>query len=963
MKIKLNNIISAKCRFRMYALTVFALPFSLFAAEFYVDPVNGDDAVGLGSRESPFLSIQKAVDSASQDDTVVLFPGDHTAGCTQMTTTDGLTYRVRVSIGKRLVVRSLSGRAGRDSTRIIGMWDISSGAYPYGMGPNAIKCVEVSSKDAWGSRFEGITFCDGAAPYLDGETSDATRGGGVSVLGGNGYAYFADCAFRNCQAVVGAAINVRNGKYAVAARCLFKDNKAFKYGSAAFGVNCFACVFDGNGSTLNEDGRVASEWDDAGKVGVIGSCKMAVNCTFVNSLNRIGYSVPKIGNCIFVNGSHADWSSTVTNIHNLVSDVNPENMNEPAESVTYENSHLVDFAEYPEVYSPFDEDYRLRRGTKSAGTGAQTHIAEFAETFPDVQDMLGTDYYGVEYPAAGSTETVNCGASQEAIGFVSPCLALDAGDAISGSYEINGKTATQCSRTFLGASGCPTAIQVKFTPKSGYALVRYDVNGKISWAKMDGSIWVALLAPGRTSVVKPVVASSITYVDAEKGSDVSGDGSAEAPYETIQKAIDAADKEQNHVIYVRKGDYAEGSTQKLSLETRVALPGGYGHNMLIKGVDGVDATFISGKYGSGDNGKGTDAVRCLALANDATAICVQGFTLRNGRTADSGTDQDTYGAAINTAGAKGAYVVDCVISNCIAQRGIVSGGVLERCKLIDCIVNGRGIVRGSSSKAISSMFRNCTIINGNGIISDGACVYNSTFSGCSKVVRNNNGSQKGYIYNCVVDGNIANPALEADQAYNTLYSTSDKTQVNLATAMKESPILFSDTEGYVLSRDSKGYGLADAGYMMSIMDFNGNPFKVSAVGRYASGAFERDWKDDIVSAAGCRDIEVSSAYSMAEVEGDGISLTSGDLAFSWDVPVSGYYDFHVKMTGNGTLSAFLDDVLLGTYASGFDGDVRFASKAGERKLRFSYVAGEGGPVGGALLSDFGRYVGFRLIVR
>ena len=176
------------------------------------------------------------------------------------------------------------------------------------------------------------------------------------------------------------------------------------------------------------------------------------------------------------------------------------------------------------------------------------------------------------------------------------------------------------------------------------------------------------------------------------------------------------------------------------------------------------------------------------------------------------------------------------------------------------------------------------------------------------------------------------------------------------------PIGFSDSKGYILSRDSKGYELADSKYMMSIMDFNGNPFKVSFAGRYTAGAFERDWKRDIVSATGCQDVEVSSAYSMAEVDGNDIFLPRGDLVFSWDVSVAGYYGCHVKIPENGTLYVYLDDTLQGTYGSGFDDDVRFAAKTGDRQLKFSYVAGENDS-SGALLSDFGRYVGFRMIIR
>ena len=126
-------------------------------------------------------------------------------------------------------------------------------------------------------------------------------------------------------------------------------------------------------------------------------------------------------------------------------------------------------------------------------------------------------------------------------------------------------------------------------------------------------------------------------------------------------------------------------------------------------------------------------------------------------------------------------------------------------------------------------------------------------------MKNNEGKEKGYIYNCVVDGKIASPVLESDQAYNTLYQASDKAQVELETAIKEDPIAFSGSSDYSLSRNSKGYGLGDIEYIKSVMDLNGNPFKISNTGKYTAGAFERDWKNDIALTSGTDGIEVLSA--------------------------------------------------------------------------------------------------------
>ena len=283
--------------------------------------------------------------------------------------------------------------------------------------------------------------------------------------------------------------------------------------------------------------------------------------------------------------------------------------------------------------------------------------------------------------------------------------------------------------------------------------------------------------------------------------------------------------------------------------------------------------------------------------------------------------------------------------------------------MIDCTIAGRGFVRGGTSEVISSLFKDCTLTSGNGAISDGAKAYNCTFVNSPTIVRNNKGDEKGYIYNCVVDGKIASPVLEWDQAYNTLYRESDKAQVNLETAIKENPIAFSDSSNYALSRHSKGYGLADVEYLRTVMDFNGNPFKISTVGKYTAGAFERDWKNDIASAAGTDSIEVSSAYSTASIDGNKIFLPNGNLTLAWDIETKGYYGFDVEIRGGGgELTVFLDGTLLGTYSSKFEGEVRFAAKVGEHQLRFMYTSAEKSD-DGAVLSEFGRHVGMRVVIQ
>lgn len=222
----------------------FLLALPAVGAEWFVDAVGGADGEGRGGSVGTALkTIQAAVDAASAGDVVTILPGDYAEGF-RSRTDGGYTSRSRVTIDKPLTLRSQGGRATRDATRILGAWhSTGSTAYPDGMGPEAVRCVWVTSAGG-GSRFEGLTFENGAAPYYSGGASGHSCGGGLYV-GGSKAATVVDCAFRRCQATRGGGIYSDQGSGAVtAARSLFKRCRATKYGQAGRGVLFYNCVLD-----------------------------------------------------------------------------------------------------------------------------------------------------------------------------------------------------------------------------------------------------------------------------------------------------------------------------------------------------------------------------------------------------------------------------------------------------------------------------------------------------------------------------------------------------------------------------------------------------------------------------------------------------------------------------------------------------------------------------------------------
>lgn len=133
----------------VFCLALVVCGSSAFAGtEYFADAKNGNDAWDGSSpthvkdtNKGPKLTIQAAVDLAQVDSTaadrniVTLAPGDYTNGVRGVTS-DGVVSSNRVVITAPIRLRSSGGRATRDTTRIIGQWDLSGEAdTKYYMGP------------------------------------------------------------------------------------------------------------------------------------------------------------------------------------------------------------------------------------------------------------------------------------------------------------------------------------------------------------------------------------------------------------------------------------------------------------------------------------------------------------------------------------------------------------------------------------------------------------------------------------------------------------------------------------------------------------------------------------------------------------------------------------------------------------------------------------------------------------
>ena len=807
-----------------------------YADEWFVSP-NGSDSAA-GTEVAPFRTLTNAVFRASANDTITLLPGDHVEGVTTQAASQN-----RVVVDKPLIIRS---RDGRDATRIVGAWStVESTSLPWGMGAGSVRCVWIAAAGS-GTRLEGITFANGSTPTTTGSAATTGTSGGGLYVDSAASATVVNCAFVDCEGTNGGGLFYGNQNDNVkVVRTLFKRCRSTKFGYAMRGGAAYNCVFDDNGRTRLKDGTLKTE--DNTLRGALCVAYVVVNCTFVgNDCYGLGgdTKIPGVYNCLFVkNGTGSadvrDMNTAyVTGYYNCVSDVS---------STTANNSEYVPFDSSAEVYSPADGDYRLVYGAHSLTNGNATFLTQIPEEFRD------KDFYGNARTTDG---VVYVGAVQRfATAVASGVLLRLQGN---GSWRIGGKDFPLVSCTWKVGEGWPAPVLVQFAPTSGVALVRYTVNGEPVWPRRDDAAWVNSQTPGAIRAVTPVTTTNVVWADANEGSDETGDGSAAAPFKTLGMAV--TNSLTTHVVYAKAGDYNAGGSKAIGQNSRVVVPGTFSGELRVLAVEGPDVTFISGTYGTTDAtyGFGADGARCVAIASTgANYAAIQGFTLRNGRTATSNGKEGNGAALANiddsSVSLGTGLLVDCVITNCLAPRGAAAfGGTLLRCRVYDCLSTGNnnGILRGGN--AISTLFAGCGKKSGItlNVVAGASYAWNCTFYGNSigSFYESGTAGLQSGLCNCVSAARTDNgndldraSAFSAGWITNTLYqrAAAGATANFDETVVSENPVEFADEAlGYLaLSKESAGYSLASATQMKSCMDIDGNPFEFAADGAYQAGCY------------------------------------------------------------------------------------------------------------------------------
>ena len=825
---------------------------------------------GRGTEALPFRTIQAALDNPGfiAGDTVLVKPGDYNEVETK-NATGSYQGSNRVTIAKQVYLKAYDTTpVGRATTRIVGKMGTTSTKVD-NCGTDCIRCIRVATGAA-GTVVEGFTLKNGCAFYSDDggawTSRECTQGGGVYVQSGTDVTVV-DCVFDGCIAANGGTA-IYNG---TAIRCEMKNCKVRRQGllNGTVAFACFAhdCTYNSGASSSDTH--------------IVGTGAVAVGCTFFNnSVYGIRAAGGEAYNCIFE--KHRS----------------PYNVEEGAAT----NDCYVSDVATNDYFSIGFADYSLLDGSPAVGVGKTVHKQVLIEK--------GVPEAYLERDLAGKTidwtaTDLNAGA------FMVTAVPETGRVTFSADTYVDGRlvkaNAWICSETFPAQY----VIEPSDTSKELFCYSRTVQGSSVKnirpynvYPQMDGT--VRILLPRRT-VTTPdqtyephYVAATIWADPSDTGSDETGDGSEEKPYQSLQKAVDSAAKSYT-LIRARRGDYKTGGQVCAGLMTRVDMTGlgSSGSKRVVKilAEEGPDVTAI---WGAADEttlddpnepGCGPNAARCLAL--DTFYTIVQGFTLRDGHTRMSSEveaeDDAKSGAAafgLNNFYRQPPPILDCVITNCVAADCVLRYAYTMRCKIVDntstgpifdfgfhaadLVVGNRcsGIFGTSSSYVLRSFMLTCV----DNVQSPGASAFDDW-------------KGKDQIFRSIVVGGRVATAAENDIG-NVVWEHTSTSKLSGSSVVGD-PIFADRASGdyrpacgsvAVDSSPATGYS-SFTEYITS--DFNGNPLRVTAGGNLTAGCFQGSLPCAIVVSTKEAGLLVNgqsgSALTNVIEQGDSIELTlSGD---------------------------------------------------------------------------------------
>ena len=473
------------------------------------------------------------------------------------------------------------------------------------------------------------------------------------------------------------------------------------------------------------------------------------------------------------------------------------------------------------------------------------------------------------------------------------------------------------------------------------------------------------------------------YVDAVNGNDASNGFTRASAKKTLKGIMDLGNNIYGgDTIHVAEGVYNEGvmTYESGTIGTRVVIPNGV--TLLADGTR--ENTIIEGAVatGGGDElGNGPGAVRCVAFANNSTVQgVIKGFTLRNGHTLSGvSTAADYVGGGVYTAktGAGNCpCVMDCVITNCYANRG---GAGYNRIDYVNCFVVGNRAASAVSAIANGAAY-GCVFARNTGNI----CVYTpydivnctlfDNYDGASVTYDIANPQTGAAVYNTVakgkVTGNSSYYLYASNCVFNATYSSDgQKKFYDTATRWVDESLLAFSPEGAPSSATHPVVDAAETSFMSRFetrMDYEKDALGGQRIynGALDIGAVEYDWRKDFARMLGGGMASVNAASSSVVTSAvNSVTIRSGelDMTLTNDTGRKVDYSIPVEVSGAGTLTVSNNGEPIAVLAASDGATVlAFKNSLAENNLTFLYEGSDAG----ATIGKFGICShGFTVILR
>lgn len=638
---------------KAFFMSAFALTGVRLSAETrVVDKLNG-----------PYFSVQEAVDAASEGDTVFIRNGVHDVGGALDGFSTPMSNRVYVAKSLTLVGESKEGAIIKGAYATEGVDDKGLGC-----GANAMRCLGINADNVVVSN---LTLTGGATHSTSaGNDKEENNGGGVYVANGRTGVVLVDCIVSNNVARRAGALRYANDGAANHGNCLLvrtwiHANRALDRDPAVRGCLAAHSLFTRHYSNVS-----------------LTYAATFVNCTFADGFGRNHSGSADVAgyNCLFADGwymddGNAQWFNCAFN-------------KKDANTTSTTNAACVFNPGYDLFMAPPLADYRLHDGaTTVIGKGDASFLDQIPEAYRNI------DFYGHAVDAA----SVSLGCAQEivtptggTITFAGQSGMSDAKQPLGsygvktdcGLYSFNGRplgnskdlgyVRTMEGRTVVTVTHDPAGATSEARQKGLHSFAASGADTMRRFAQLDGSF--ALMAPpaGKTLTLTPTFNDAVLTVDRASTAE-NPSGTEDAPYASIQAAIDKVASGKFATIRVKAGVYDNDAGRLANNLTNRVFSNG--RKVRLVSVDGRGKAVLLGApdpsiaLDAWPFGCGAGAMRC-AFLQDGCAI--QGFALTRGYSNTNADNTGRRGGALWLAG--GSSALDCVITNNVGWQGVAING-------------------------------------------------------------------------------------------------------------------------------------------------------------------------------------------------------------------------------------------------------------------------------------------------